>query len=218
LLSQIDNPQVHNLVQINLNSLSDIAAPYWVLAALQSCSWVVVRRVRSAPDEIAVGVRGKSRDQRWGGFIHKRSVCSILRPTDLLAMSRSSTIVLRTSAMRVLRALIERWQDLDLPWGPAGSVALELASGHSITTECSDLDIAIDASSRMSIERARSLWHRVGDLTPHVDVRVETPECGFSLEEYACAASGPILLRYRDCVSLGCDPWSSPPASLGIFA
>jgi phosphoribosyl-dephospho-CoA transferase len=198
--------------------MSDISAPYWVLPALQSCPWAVVRRVPTAQKAVAVGVRGNSRDQRWGGFIHKSSVCSILRPMDLLAMRSPSTLVPRTSALRVLQEVIERWQDLDLPWGPAGSVALELASGQNITTESSDLDVAIDASSRMSIEQARSLWHRVVDLRPNVDVRVETPECGFSLEEYASISPGRILLRHRDCVSLGCDPWSPPPKSLRKFA
>ena len=218
MFSRIDNPQVHDLVQIDLNSLGDIAAPHWVLPALHSCSWAVVRRVPSTWNEIAVGVRGKSRDQRWGGFIQKRSVCSILRPMDLLAIGSSSTLVPRTSAIRVLQRFIERWQDLHLPWGPTGSVALEIASGQNITTESSDLDIAIDASSRMSIEQARTLWERVADLTPLVDVRVETPECGFSLQEYACVSSQRILLRYPDCVSLGCDPWSPPPSSLRIVA
>jgi hypothetical protein len=36
---------------------------------------------------------------------------------------------------------------------------------------------------------------------------VETPVCGFTLEEYATARSAKILLRYPDGVRLGEDPW-----------
>jgi len=100
-------------------------------------------------------------------------------------MEDLSTRIERTPAMGVLQHVVERWRDFTLPWGPTGSVALELASGRDITTEASDLDIAISAPSRLSVEQARSLWSRVINLRPNVDVRVETPECGFSLREYA---------------------------------
>jgi phosphoribosyl-dephospho-CoA transferase len=218
LRSQIDNLQVHDLVQIDPDSLSDIAPPCWVLPTLHFCPWVVVRRVSAPPGEIAVGVRGDTRDKRWAGFVCEDSVRSVIRPMDSLGVYGYPTFVPRTPAMIVLQQVIDRWQDLDLSWGPTGSVALELASGQNITTEFSDLDIEICAASRMSVAHARSLWQRVVDLRPNVDVRVETPECGFSLQEYASVSSSPILLRYRDCVRLGCDPWSPPPAPLRIFA
>jgi phosphoribosyl-dephospho-CoA transferase len=87
--------------------------------------------------------------------------------------------------LRVLPEVIERWRDLALPWGPIGSVGFEIASGREVTTEVSDLDIAIRAQERISVEQAQSLWERVTGLQTRVDVRVETPECGFSLQEYA---------------------------------
>lgn len=208
MFSPIDNPQVHDLVQIDPDSLNDIAPPDWVVPALQSCPWAVVRRAAAAPGELAIGVRGNTRDKRWGGFICKNSVSSAVRPRDLLTIYCSSTTVPRTPAMRVLRQVIERWQDFDLPWGPVGSVALELVSGEHITTESSDLDIAISASRRITVEQARWLWHCVAALQPHVDVRVETGGCGFFLQEYACVGPKRILLRYRDGVCLGDDPWS----------
>jgi phosphoribosyl-dephospho-CoA transferase len=206
-LAIVDNPQVHDLVQINPDSVSDIA-PSWVSSALDSCPWAVVRRVPSAPGAIAIGVRGNARNQRWGGFICRNSVSSIVRPMDLLAMPRSM-LTPRTPAMKALQQVRENWQDFDLTWGPIGSVALELVSAEPITTDSSDLDIVINAPRRLSVEQARSLWYRIVDLDPRVDVRVETAECGFSLQEYACASAKPILLRYRDGVTLGDDPWSA---------
>jgi len=186
--------------------------------ALHSCPWVVVRRVPPALGEIAIGVRGNTRDMRWGGFISKNSVISIVRPMDLIAIYNSSTLIPRMPAIGVLRQVIERWQRFDVTWGPTGSVAFELASGQHVTTESSDLDIAIRASRRLRVEHARSLWQLVIDLRPTVDVRVETPECGFSLQEYACVSSGRLLLRYRDGVRLGNDPWSPRKTALGIGA
>jgi phosphoribosyl-dephospho-CoA transferase len=205
-LAIVDNPQVHDLVQINPDSVSDIA-PSWVSSALHSCPWAVVRRVPSAPGAIAIGVRGNARDKRWGGFICKDSVSSIVRPMDLLAMP-SSMLIPRTPAMKALQQVREKWQDLDSTWGPIGSVALELVSGEPVTTECSDLDVVIIASCRLGLEQTRSLWQRVVELRPHVDVRVETPRCGFSLQEYARYFPRRILLRYPEGVILGDDPWS----------
>jgi phosphoribosyl-dephospho-CoA transferase len=216
LLPEIENARVHDLVQVDLDSVHQIVAPCWVVQSLRSCPWAVVRRVPFPIGNIAVGVRGDTREKRWGGFIRRDSVTSIVRPMDLLAICSSSTTSPRTPATKVLQKVIERWQDFELAWGPTGSVALELVSGEHITTESSDLDIAIRASSRLSPERARSLWGRVIDLQPNVDVRVEAPECGFSLQEYAYVWPARILLRYRDGVGLGVDPWSPQVRAAGI--
>jgi phosphoribosyl-dephospho-CoA transferase len=115
--------------------------------------------------------------------------------------------------LKVLQEVIERWRDLTLPWGPTGSVGFELASARQVTTEASDLDIAIRAPQRIAAEQALSLWDRVTGLQTKVDVRVETPECGFSLKEYVCTSSGRILLRYPDGPRFGDDPWSEPSKS-----
>jgi phosphoribosyl-dephospho-CoA transferase len=101
----------------------------------------------------------------------------------------------------------DRWADLTLPWGPAGSVGFELACGRKVTTEASDLDLVIRARCPIAHEEARSLLDRTLGLEATVDVRVETPVCGFSLEEYVLANSATILLRYADEVRLGKDPW-----------
>ncbi len=103
--------------------------------------------------------------------------------------------------------MTKRWTDLALPWGPGGSVAFELASGRKVTTEASDLDLVIRAQQRITVEEARFLLDRTQGLEAKVDVRVETPVCGFALEEYVFASSAKILLRYREGGWLGEDPW-----------
>jgi phosphoribosyl-dephospho-CoA transferase len=89
----------------------------------------------------------------------------------------------------------------------AASVGFELASGRKVTTEASDLDLVIRAVERIDAEEARVLLERTIGLEARVDVRVETPVCGFAFEEYVSASSAKILLRYPDGVRLGEDPW-----------
>jgi phosphoribosyl-dephospho-CoA transferase len=209
-VSEIDAPQVHDLLRIDAHAFTadSIPQPAWVRETLTYCPWVVVRRGQPPVGQIAVGVRGATRSERWSGFCAEHLIKKVVRPEELRVMSRSSTYVHRTPALRVLREISEKWAELGLPWGPTGSAGFELATGRQVTTEASDLDIAIRAVDRMVVEQARCLWDRVSGLQTKVDVRVETPECGFSLEEYVCTSSGRILLRYPEGPRFGDDPWN----------
>jgi phosphoribosyl-dephospho-CoA transferase len=200
------NPQVHDLLQINHASLGSgiVAEPSWVRQTMLECLWVVVRRAQSAFGNIAVGVRGNRRSDRWAASCEKSLVRDILRPEELLLRDRDAQ---RTPALRALQEMSERWADLTLPWGPGGSVGFERASGRKVTTEASDLDLVIRAREKIDLAEARFLLDRTVGLEAKVDVRVETPVCGFSLEEYVSACSAKILLRYPGGVRLGQDPW-----------
>jgi phosphoribosyl-dephospho-CoA transferase len=209
-LPEIGAPQVHDLLRIDRDCLTVgcVAQPSWVKESLITCPWVVVRRAKAPVGPIAVGVRGSTRSERWGGFCAKSLISKIVRPSELLVLTRSSNCVPRTPALKALQEVTERWSDLTLQWGPTGSVGFELATGREVATEASDLDIAMRAPHRIGVDQARSLWDRVTRLQTKVDVRVETPECGFSLEEYVCTSSGRILLRYPDGPRFGDDPWN----------
>ena len=197
------DPQVHDLLQINQPSLMCTGERSWVRQTLLECPWVVVRRAQAAPGLIAVGVRGNARSERWATLCERSQVSKIVRPEELLPAND----VRRTPARRALQQMKDRWADLTLPWGPGGSVAFELATGRTVTTEASDLDLVIRATQPIAHEQARSLLERTLGLDVKVDVRMETPVCGFSLEEYVLASSAKILLRYPDGVRLGEDPW-----------
>ena len=209
-LSEIYAPQVHDLLQIDAQALTadNVLQPAWVRETLISCPWVVVRRGQAPVGQVAVGVRGATRSERWAGFCSEGLIKKVVRPEELLVTSRSSTRIHRTPPLRALQEVIERWQGLSLPWGPTGSVGFELASGRQVTTETSDLDLAIRAPHQLNAEKARPLWNWVTDLQAKVDVRIETPICGFSLEEYVRASSARLLLRFPDGLRLGNDPWS----------
>ena len=202
--------QVHDLLNVDPDSVNPgcPAERAWVKQALASSPWVVVRRDKAPEDRIAVGVRGATRGDRWSGSIAKDQIRGIARPEELLLLHRSSRSVPRTPALKALRQVDERWCHLTFPWGPAGSVGFELATGQFSTNDSSDLDLIIRAPAPISRERARSLWERTHGLAVRVDVRVETPCCGFSLEEYASRSLEPILLRYPDGPKLSADPWS----------
>jgi phosphoribosyl-dephospho-CoA transferase len=109
--------------------------------------------------------------------------------------------------MRTLALLADRWKALDSPWGPGGSVGFELATGRHVASPQSDLDVVIYAESRITQEEARALQASAQGLPAAVDIRVETPICGFSLTEYVIQAPAPILLRFPHGTALGPDPW-----------
>ena len=213
--SEIGDPQVHDLVRIDPDYLTagSVARPSWVTESLMTCPWAVVRRAEAPAGQIPVGVRGTARSERWGGFYLKILISKIVQPAELLALARSSSLTPRTPALKVLQVVIERWRGFALSWGPTGSVGFELVCGRKVTTAASDLDIAIHATQRIALERARFLWDRVTGLQTKVDVRVETPECGFSLEEYVRTSPGRILLRYPEGPTFGDDPWNERPSS-----
>src|SRR5271168_1090006 len=114
-------------------SIQSIDAPAWVNRRLCHCPWAVVRRVRAPAGMIAVGVRGEMRNERWGGYVPRHAVEQIVEPGELLQISRSSIGMERTPPIRLLNALVDRWRSFALPWGPAGSVGFELATGHRVT-------------------------------------------------------------------------------------
>ena len=208
-VSEIDAPQVHDLLQIDAHAFTadSVPQPVWVTETLICCPWVVVRRGQAPVGHIAVGVRGAMRSERWAGFCGERLIKKVVRPEELLIYSHASNSIPRTPALRVLREMSERWAELALPWGPVGSIGFELATGRPVATEASDLDVVIRTSQRITIDYARWLFDRTIRSEAKVDVRVETPVCGFSLEEYVIAGSSQILLRYRDGVRLGRNAW-----------
>jgi phosphoribosyl-dephospho-CoA transferase len=100
------------------------------------------------------------------------------------------------------------WQSLIYPWGPAGSLGFEMATGQQTTTMQSDLDVVIYADHPLSRRDAQRLLASADDLEVRVDIRIETPVCGFSLTEYATSPTKTILLRTVAGPILAHDPWN----------
>jgi phosphoribosyl-dephospho-CoA transferase len=116
-------------------------------------------------------------------------------------------------SLQILKAL---WVDFDCPWGPGGSIGFELATGRNVAKAGSDLDIVIRAAKPIAIEKARFLCAQATGLPAVVDIRVETPVCGFSLKEYDREDRKEILLRTPNGPVLSSDPWRNEPDILNV--
>jgi phosphoribosyl-dephospho-CoA transferase len=202
--------RTHDLLGIDANQIISAhgSAPEWVEECLRTSPFVVVRRGLATEQEIPVGIRGADRSQRWAAFCHPKWVRCILTPPQLLRRTAPTARVNATPALRALNVIKDRWMDFNRPWGPGGSVGFELATGRHVVKLESDLDIVLYAESHITAEEAKSLCDRAMDLPAIVDIRVETPVCGFSLLEYARTESTGILLRTPNRDVLGNDPWS----------
>jgi phosphoribosyl-dephospho-CoA transferase len=208
--------RTHDLLEIDAKRLlaSQASAPQWVEGELRESLFAVVRRGPAAGHQIPIGVRGTGRNQRWAAFCHPKLVKSILTPSQLLSRAIPTSRADAIPALRALNLLNERWMEHVPPWGPGGSVGFELASGRHVVTLESDLDIVIYAERSMTAEKAKSLCDRAMNLPAVVDIRVETPICGFSLKEFAGWSPAAILLRVPRGIVLAKDPWGDEIGSM----
>jgi phosphoribosyl-dephospho-CoA transferase len=201
-------PHVHDLLLIKSGSVSsaDGVKPDWVTSLLAPNLWVVVRRAIAPDGLVAAGIRGIHRHQRWGGFAELADVKERVRPSQLFLRMASRTRI-DLPALATLAWLEEQLDRSELDWGPVGSVGFELATGQQVITATSDLDLALFAPARFTRDAARDLWSLISTAPAKVDVRVETPHCGFSLEEYA-REEREVLVRLLAGRRLAEDPWA----------
>jgi len=129
------------------------------------------------------------------------------RPDQLrLILAEDSRRTLQ--AFRSLSYLESHLVGLNMSWGPGGSVGYELASGVAAVHVDSDLDFIFSAPQRLDITEAQDLWRMIRSAPGKVDALVETPLCGFSLEEFVTASPRKMLLRTSDGRILGSNPWN----------
>ena len=209
--SDSQSPYVHDLLLVKSTSIEEacIAEPTWVRPALAKYLWVVARRAVSPKDRIAVGIRGQERQQRWGGFMRKDQIAKVIAPWHLRS-GLANTVRLRLPAMQSLRFLEIELASLGNDWGPGGSVGYELTSRAPVVTQASDFDLVISAPERFDRDFAQRLLKRIALAPAKVDVRIETPWCGFSLEEYVRRNSEALLVRTSKGPRLTTDPWDQP--------
>ena len=199
---------VHELILLRSESAvipneGEPACPY---LNSNRCRWVVVRRGRILDGLIPVGVRGAQRHERGAGFTGLSEVLETRRPDQLrLLLAEDSRRTLQ--AFRTLSYLESHLAGLDMNWGPGGSVGYELASGIQAVRSDSDLDFILFAPKKLEITEAQDLWRMISSAPGKVDALVETPCCGFSLEEFVTASPRKILLRTSDGRILGSNPW-----------
>jgi phosphoribosyl-dephospho-CoA transferase len=208
MLSLPSHPETHELLRLSSLDLEQASAakPEWVDAALKASPWVVVRRASTNGNLVPVGVCGKERVQRWAGFVNPEQIAQIVSPNQL-RKSLAENSWRGLPAFDSLRFLGMKVALKALDWGPSGSTGFELVSGRPTVTESSDLDIVIRAPEPFDRAFARSICIRLEGAPSKVDVLVETPCCGFSLDEYAHSQLDKVLVRTATGRILTEDPW-----------
>jgi phosphoribosyl-dephospho-CoA transferase len=196
--------------------LSDGAIPDWVYKAMEQSSVVVVRRAPVVGDLIPIGVRGRSRSERFAASVASGCVRKRVMPEDLVAQRqwkgnpRNSAV----PAMGAIEKVAQEWPLPEWVWGPTGSVGFELATGvHSATSE-SDLDLVVRADERLRREDAEILLKTVSQYGVTVDVQIETPLGSVSLRECVAPSSKWLLLKTCNGPKLVTDPWSDEEGEL----
>jgi phosphoribosyl-dephospho-CoA transferase len=204
--------RVHDLLLLRPGVVSSagVAKPAWVTLQNPGNLWVVVRRAAAPDGLVAVGMRGSNRQERWGGFADTADVEERLRASQV-SFHRARRTRIVVPALAALSWLEGKLEKSDLDWGPVGSVGFELATGQQVVTGTSDLDIALFTPTRFTRDTARDLCGVMKEAPAKIDVRVETPSCGFSLEEYARGETEQVLVRLPDRRQLSSDPWSVSP-------
>ncbi|MFK9003245.1 malonate decarboxylase holo-ACP synthase [Pseudomonas pergaminensis] len=177
-------------------------APAWAVAAIDAEHPVVVRRAVAEPGYVAVGVRGRLREQRFAAempmaAVQRRVIPEALRgvisPRDLPALR----------ALAALRPVLA--QDA---WGVTGSAGFELASGVEALHEQSDLDLILRTPEPLARGDAEDLLAILETAECAVDLQLQTPFGAVALREWA-SGSRRVLLKTARGAHLVLDPWQA---------
>lgn len=174
-------------------------APSWVHARVAAGVPVVVRRDQQYVDQVAVGIRGTRKNERYATWLPKCSITQVAQPEDIKSLPQGSEPVQQALA-RVAQLLSER------RWGVVGSYAFEAITGEKTTTASSDLDVLLRQEVEMTLEEAQHLFVQIRMLSIPVDVQIETGVGGFSLADWA-TNTGRVLLKTDHGPQLVVNPW-----------
>jgi len=206
----------HDLLWIatpqDIRPISDV--PAWASPEWLSVAPVVVRREAVAEHGLVpVGIRGRTRGERFAAFVARERIVRRVTP-EALARGRGWRAHVALANLPCIRALDRLAPELDrlaLTWGVAGSVGFALASGVSTLREDSDLDLLVRAERPLPREEARALLSLLRAAPARIDMQVDNGHGGFALAEWAGRADRVLLKTGRGPV-LVADPWA-PDAS-----
>ncbi|MGY2043542.1 malonate decarboxylase holo-ACP synthase [Pseudomonas pergaminensis] len=177
-------------------------APAWAVAAIDAEHPVVVRRAIAEPGYVAIGVRGRLREQRFAAempmaAVQRRVIPEALRgvisPRDLPALR----------ALAALRPVLAQEA-----WGVTGSAGFELASGVEALHEQSDLDLILRTHEPLARGDAEDLLAILETAECAVDLQLQTPFGAVALREWA-SGSRRVLLKTARGAHLVLDPWQA---------
>lgn len=174
-------------------------APAW---AVQAVGTVVVRRATVAAGYVPVGVRGRSREQRFAALMPLAAVQRRVAPEALRdVVSRRDLPALQ--ALDQLRPVLAT-----LNWGVTGSAGFELATGIEALHAQSDLDLILRTPLPLDRSEARDLLATLDQAVCAVDLQLQTPFGAVALREWA-GPSRRVLLKTASGAHLVLDPWQA---------
>ena len=197
-----DTTRPHDLLWGMTPAQLAVDAPDWAHEVLIAGQPVVVRRARVANGQIAVGLRGASRDQRYASMMPARAVLRRVPPEQLVERLPPSDL----PALRTLGQLKPNLDTLGLCWGVTGSVGFQLATGLPTAHADSDLDLLLRTPIELPRHEARTLLGLLGEGTCRVDLQLETPSGAIALREWAGSARR-VLLKCLTGARLVENPW-----------
>lgn len=178
-------------------------APTWVIESIIAGQPVVVRRALSAAGQVAVGVRGPLREQRFAALMDVAAITRRVRPEELCHVQGQRDF----PALRALAQLRSYLDDCGWVWGVGGSAGFELASGIAALHESSDLDLILRTPRPLSRIDAQALVAVLDTAVCRVDLQLQTPSGAVALREWA-GASSRVLLKNAIQATLVTDPWN----------
>ena len=194
----MSSPRPHDLLRIASVAQLCREGPTWLRPALRQAPWVVVRRDRCAPGYVPVGVRGPSRSHRHATVIEAGTVTEVRSPPDLVERVDRLPDLPVTEALRQAAALLT---PTGLRWGPGGSVGFTLATGVSVVTASSDLDLVMTVDDVPPLTMLADLREAFRELPARVDCQIDLPIGGVALDELVVTADR-VLVRTADGPSL----------------
>ncbi|OPK10573.1 malonate decarboxylase holo-ACP synthase [Pseudomonas sp. VI4.1] len=178
-------------------------APSWVIESISAGQPVVVRRALSAADHIAVGVRGRLREQRYATVMSVHAIQRQVRPEALCNVSIDRDL----PAVRALNQLRRMLDSCEWVWGVSGSAGFELASGFTAVHEHSDLDLILRTPQPLERTQAQELVKLFDAAECLVDMQLQTPNGAVALREWA-GPSKRVLLKNASEACLVTNPWN----------
>ena len=178
-------------------------APAWAGEVLATGWPVVVRRAPARDGWVAVGLRGRSREQRWAGWLPVAAVqrCSIPEALRQVVPQRE------LPTWQALRQVREALDASGLAWGITGGAGFELATGVPVLHDASDLDLLLRTPQPFSRDAARALLAELNQAACRIDLQLQTPAGGLALAEWA-GEGARVMVKGDQAPVLLADPWA----------
>ena len=177
-------------------------APAWAVEAIGAGHPVVVRRAIAQSGQVAVGVRGRLREQRFAAEMPIAAVRRRVVPEALRGVISTRGL----PALRALAALRPVLANED--WGVSGSAGFELATGIEALHAQSDLDLILRALKPLTRGDAEDLLAILDTTECAIDLQLQTPFGAVALREWA-SGSRRVLLKTNHGAHLVIDPWQA---------